>query len=326
MMKHDTDSAEAYQLYLKGRYYWNKRGANELKQAAQFYSQAIEKDPGYALAYASLAETYSLYPDWDVAAPADSYPKSKAAAMRALELDSSLAEPHTALGRYYNFWEWNRAEAEREYRRAIELKPNYATAHHWLGTDTLTQLKRFDEALAEAKRAAELDPLSAIIASNLGDVYMYARRYDEALAQYQQARAIDQNFYTAYESIGEILALKGRYPESIAELQKGLELSGGDPLAKAYLAFALGKSGKRAEAQQLLDEIKRDALTRYVPNYAIAIPCIGLGQKDEAFSAVLKNADAHDTAAAFSAVDPMLDDLRSDPRFPELLKRVGLNQ
>ena len=324
MMKHETESAEAFQLYLKGRYYWNKRGANELRQAAQFYSQAIEKDPSYALAYAGLAETYSLYPDWDVASPADSFPKSKAAAMRALELDNSLAEPHTALGRYYNFWEWNRAEAEREYRRAIELKPNYATAHHWLATDTLTQLKRFDEALVEVKRAAELDPLSAVIASNFGDTYMYARRYDEALAQYQRALAIDQNFYTAYESIGEILAFKGRYQESIAELQKGLELSGGDPLAKAYLAFALGKSGKRAEAQKLLDEIKHDALTRYVPSYAIAMTYIGLGQKDEALSAVLKNADAHDTAAAFAAVDPMLDDLRSDPRFPELLKRVGL--
>jgi tetratricopeptide (TPR) repeat protein len=240
-------------------------------------------------------------------------------------LDSSLAEPHTALGRYYNFWEWNRAEAEREYRRAIELKPNYATAHHWLGTDTLTQLKRFDEALAEAKRATELDPLSAIIASNLGDVYMYARRYDEALAQYQRALALDQNFYSAHEGVGEVLALKGRYPESIVECQKALELSGGDPIAKGYLAFSLGKSGKRPEAQKLLDETKHDALTRYVPNYAIALAYIGLGQKDEAFSSVLKNADAHDTAAAFSAVDPVLDDLRSDPRFPELLKRVGLS-
>jgi len=143
-------------------------------------------------------------------------------------------------------------------------------------------------------------------------------------AQYQRALAIDQNFYTAYESIGEILAFKGRYQESIVQLQKALELSGGDPLAKAYLAFALGKSGKRAEAQKLLDEIKHDALTRYVPNYAIAMAYIGLGQKDEALSAVLKNADVHDTAAAFAAVDPMLDDLRSDPRFPELLKRVGL--
>jgi eukaryotic-like serine/threonine-protein kinase len=324
MMKHDTENAEAYQLYLKGRYYWNKRGTNELRQAAQFYSQAIEKDPGYALAYAGLAETYSLYPDYSVASPSETYPKSKAAALRAIELDNSLAEPHTALGRYYNYWEWNRAEAEREYRRAIELKPNYATAHHWLGTDVLTQMKRFDEALVEAKRAAELDPLSSIIASNLGDTYLYARRYDEALAQFKRAVALDPNFHYPHGDIGQALAMKGLYQDALVEIRKGVELSNGDPLEKGYLAFALGKSGQRAEAQRVLDELKHDALTGYVPPYAIALACIGLGEKDEAFSWLLKNADAHDSSAALAAVDPMIDDVRSDPRFPELLKRVGL--
>jgi eukaryotic-like serine/threonine-protein kinase len=325
MMKHDTDNAEAYQLYLKGRYYWNKRGTESLKQAAQFYNQAIEKDPSYALAYAGLAETYSLYPDYSVASPADCYPKSKAAADRALQLDSSLAEPHTALGRYYNYWEWNRTEAEREYRRAIELKPNYATAHHWLGTDILTQLKRFDEGIVEGKRAQELDPLSAIIATNLGDAYMFARRYDEALAQYKHALTIDPNFYFTHTEIGTTLASKGNYQDAIAEMRKGVELSGGDPLEKGYLAFVLGKAGQRAEAQKLLDEIKHDASGgAYVPPYAFALAYLGLGQKDEAFTWLSKNADAHDSTSAFAAVDALLDDLRSDPRFPDLLKRVGL--
>ncbi|HEU5238820.1 MAG TPA: protein kinase, partial [Pyrinomonadaceae bacterium] len=324
MMKQYTTNSEAYQLYLKGRYYWNKRGADALKQAAQYYDQAIEKDPGYALAYAGLAETYSLYPDYSVEPPKDSYPKSKAAALRALELDNSLAEPHTALGRYYNYWEWNRAEAETQYRRAIELKPNYATAHHWLGDDVLAQLKRFDEALAEGKRATELDPLSPIIAANLGDVLMYARRYDEAIAQYRHSLSLDSNFYYTYASMGICLADKGMYQDAITTLRKGLELNKSDPQLKGYLAYALGKSGHRDEAMKLLDEMKRDSLTAYVPDYWLGVAYIGLNEKDQAFASMIKNADTHDSMAAYYAVDPLLDDLRSDPRFAELLKRVGL--
>ena len=324
MMKQYTSNPEAYQLYLKGRYYWNKRGADALKQAAQYYNQAIEKDPSYALAYAGLAETYSLYPDYSVASPNDTYPKSKAAALRALELDNSLAEPHTALGRYYNYWEWNRAEAENEYRRAIELKPNYATAHHWLGGDVLPQLKRFDEGLAEAKRAAELDPLSPIIAANLGDVLMYARRYDEAIAQYKNSLAIDSDFYYTYASMGICLAHKGMYQDAITTLRKGLELNQTDPQMKGYLAYALGKSGQRDEARKLLDELKRESLTAYVPDYWLGIAYLGLNEKDQAFASLIKDAEVHDSMAGYYAVDPILDDLRSDPRFPELLKRVGL--
>src|SRR5262249_47580669 len=158
----------------------------------------------------------------------------------------------------------------------------------------------------------ELDPLSAIIASNFGDAYMYARRYDEARAQYQRALTIDPNFATAYSGIGEVLGAKGMYQESISAFRKAVELSNGDPMNKAFLAFALAKAGQRAEAQKLLDEIKHDTSAGYVPSYALALVYIGLGEKDEAFSWLLKNADAHDTAAAFSAVDPMIDDLRSD--------------
>lgn len=324
LMKHETENAEAYQLYLKGRYYWNKRGPEALNQAAQYYNQAIEKDPGYALAYAGLAETYTLYPDYNVASPADSYPKSKAAAERALELDSSLAEPHTALGKYRNYWEWNRPEAEREYRRAIELKPNYATAHHWLGTDLLAQVKRFDEALVEAKRAEELDPLSPIIATNFADTLWFARRYDEAIAHYRQALTIDPNFYFAHGELANVLAIKGMYAESIAEDRKALELSD-DPMIKGYLAYSLAKAGQRAEAMKLLDELIRERSAGYVSPYALAVACIGLGQKDQAFSWLEKDAEEHGTTAAYDAVDPLLDELRSDARFGELLKRVGLS-
>jgi serine/threonine-protein kinase len=325
MMKQYTDNSEAYQLYLKGRYYWNKRGGASLKQAEQYYNQAIEKDPGYALAYAGLAETYTLFSDYNVASPQDSYPRSRAAAERALQLDSSLAEPHTALGRYYNYWEWNRTAAETEYRRAIELKPNYATAHHWLGTDVLIQLKRFDEGIAEGRRAEELDPLSPIIAINLGDALMFARRYDEAITQYKHAAAIDPNFYYAYTGLASGLTVQGKYQEAITALRKGLELNKTDPQIKSALAYALAKSGQRDEATKLLDELQKDSLTEYVPPYAFALVYLGLNNKDQALAALLKNADAHDTLSAFAAVDPLLDDLRPDPRFAELLKRVGLN-
>jgi serine/threonine-protein kinase len=324
MMKHETENAEAYQLYLKGRYYWNKRGTESIRQAAQFYNQAIEKDPGYALAYAGLAEAYSLFPDYNVATPQESYPKSRAAAQRALELDASIAAAHTALGRYYNVWEWNRVEAEREYRRAIELNPNYATAHHWLGTDVLTQLKRFDEGLAEGKKAENLDPLSAVIATNLGDVFFFARRYDEAIAQYKHALSIDPNFYYTYSSLGGVLAMKGMYQDAITIFRKGLEVKKDDPQLKAYLGYVLAKSGQREEAAKLLGEMQKDSLTEYVPPYAFALVYLALNNKDEAFASLMKNAEVHDTLAAFSAVDPFLDDLRSDPRFAELLKRVGL--
>lgn len=324
LMKHETENAEAYQAYLKGRYYWNKRGPDALKQAAQYYNQAIEKDPGYALAYAGLAETYTLFPDYNVASPADSYPKAKAAAERALELDSSLAEPHTALGKYRNYWEWNRPEAEREYRRAIELKPNYATAHHWLGTDLLAQEKRFDEAIVEAKRAEELDPLSAIIETNFADTYWFARRYDEAIAKYRQALTIDPNFYFAHSELANVFAIKGMYAEAVAEDRKALELAD-DPITKGYLAYSLAKAGQRAEAMKLLDELNRERSAGYVSPYALAVACIGLGQKDQAFSWLEKDADEHGTTAAYDGVDPMLDDLRSDARFSDLLKRVGLS-
>ncbi len=325
MMKHETENAEAYQLYLKGRYFWNKRGTDSIRQAAQYYNQAIEKDPAYALAYAGLAETYSLYPDYNIATPQDSFPKSKAAAQRALELDDSLAEPHTALGRYYNYWEWNRVEAEKQYRRAIELRPNYATAHHWLGDDVLTQLKRFDEAIVEGKRAQELDPLSAVIATNLGDVLLFARRYDEAIAQYKQSLSVDSNFYYTYSALGEVYALKGMHQEAITALRKGLEIKKDDPQSKAYLGYVLAKSGQREEAMKLLDELQKDSLTQYVPPYSMAVVYIALNNKDQAFTFLMKNAEVHDTLAAFVGVDPLLDDLRSDPRFAELLKRVGLN-
>jgi len=315
-----TVDPEAYQLYLRGEFYWHKRGYDSLLKAADLYDQAIQKDPTYALAYAGLAETYTLYPDYAITKPEDSYPKSKAAALKALDLDDSLAEPHTVLARYYNYWEWDRAKAEQEYLRAIELDPNYATAHHWLGSDVLTQLGRFDEGLAQMSRARELDPFSTVIAVNYGDTLFYARRYDDAIAAYRKAHELDPDFYLSYNGLVMAQAMKGNFGDAIKISQKNAK----GPLTESYLAFALAKSGNKDGARQIIESMKKKALSDYVPSYAFAIAYCALGQKDDAFIWLNKEIDEHGTAAVTIGVDPLLDDLRSDPRFTEALKRVKL--
>ncbi|MCA1600447.1 MAG: protein kinase [Acidobacteria bacterium] len=318
-----TTSTEAYQLYLKGRYNWNKRTGESLKQAVEFYQQAIEKDPNYALAYSGLAETHVLFPQFSVALPKDSAPLAKATALRALALDDSLAEAHTALGEYLNYFEWDRVGAEKEFRRAIELNPNYATAHNWLGIDLLAPTKRFDEAIRELKRAEELDPLSPMIGSNLGVAILFTRRYDEAITQYRRVLSLDPNFAFARFNLGGAFHSKGLYAEAITEYQKALELSD-DPFTKGFLALSLAKSGQIDEAMRLLNQLKLESAQRYVPSYAIAIVFIGLNEKDEAIKWLEKDVAERSFYASYYAVSPELDDLRSDPRFKVMLKRLNL--
>jgi TolB-like protein/Tfp pilus assembly protein PilF len=318
-----TSNPEAYQLYLKGRFQWNRRTAESLKQAADFYKQAIEKDPNYALAYSGLAETYVLFPLYNVVSPKESMLQAKAMALRALEIDDSLAEAHAALALYLNYFEWDRAGAEKELRRAIELKPNYATAHHWLGSDCLVQIKRFDEALVEIRRAKELDPLSPIIGTNLGDVLLFARRYDEAMEQYKRVLTLDPDFQYARIQLGYCFHSKGMYREAIAEYRKGLEL-GYDPSYNGFLALSLAKSGGRDQAVRLINQLKKESAERYVPSYAIAIVYLGLNEKDEALNWLEKDIAEHSTQASYNAVSPELDPLRSEPRFKEMLKRMNL--
>jgi tetratricopeptide (TPR) repeat protein len=320
-----TASPEAYQLYLKGRYQWNRRTAESLKQAAGFYQQAIEKDPNYALAYSGAAETYVLFPAYSVASPTDSMPKAKAMALRALEIDEQLAEAHAALGLFLNYFEWDRVSAEKELRRAIELKPNYATAHHWLGSDCLVQQKRFDETLAEIKRAEELDPLSPIIATNLGDAFLFSRRYDEAIAQYRRVLTLDPNFQYARFELGYVLHLKGMYREAVAEYRKALEL-GYDPMFNGFLALSLARLGQRDEAVRVLNQLKKEAGERYVPGYAMVLVYLGLGERDETLNWLEKDIADHGAQASYNAVAPELDELRSEPRFKEMLKRLNLPQ
>lgn len=319
--KRYTDSNEAYQLYLKGRFYWNKRTVDGLKGAAEFYRQAIEKDPTFALAYSGLAETYVLFPVYSVAPPKESMPQAKAAALKALEIDESIAEAHAALGLYLSNYGWNDVAAEKEIRRAIELKPNYATAYHWLGNVVLLNMARFDEALAAGQRAQELDPLSVIISADLGYNLLFARRYDAALEQGQKTLALDPNFYYTHYLLGWAYYGKGMYREAISEYRKSLELNP-DPYAKGLLAIALSKSGGRAEALKLRDELVAESSRRYLPGYHIAIANIALGEKDEAIKWLERDVNERGPQCTTFAIDPLLDDLRADPRFVELMNRI----
>ena len=317
-----TTNPEAYQLYLKGKFSWNKRTGESLKQAAELYQQAVEKDPNYALAYSGLAETYVLFSSYDVAPANDSMPQAKAAALRALEIDDSLAEAHTALGFYLSTYEWDRNGSEKEYRRAIELKPNYATAHHWLGAD-LANVKRFDDSLVELRRAEELDPLSPIIGTNLGDALVFARRYDEAIGQYKRTLVRNPNFVYAHRALGWAYGSKGMYPEAIAETRMAIELNNGSS-AKGYLGLWLAKSGQRDQAVKLLGELKQETIRNYVQSYTFALIYIGLGDKEEALNWLEKQMSGRAETANQYAVAPELDDLRSEPRFKEMLKRMNL--
>ncbi len=249
-------------------------------------------------------------------------PQAKAAALRALEIDDSLAEAHTALGFYLSNYEWDRDGSEREYRRAIDLKPNYATAHHWPGAD-LGNVKRLDESLVEMKRAEELDPLSPIIATNLADMLVFARRYDEAIAQYKRILVRNPNFEYAHLALSRAYGSKGMYPEAIAEARTALELNIGSS-TKGYLALWLARSGKRDEALKLLSELGQKATRDYVQGDTFALIYIGLGDKAEALNWLEKHMSSRAETANTYAVAPELDDLRSEPRFNAMLKQMNL--
>ena len=317
-----TTNAEAYQLYLKGKYFWNKRTGESLKQAAELYRQAIDKDANYALAYSGLAETYVLFSSYDVSPAHDSMPQAKAAALRALEIDDSLAEAHTALGFYLSFFEWDRVGAEKEFRRAIELNPNYATAHHWFSAN-FENVKRFEECIAELRLAENLDPLSPIITTNLGDAFARAGRYDEAIAEYKSTLLRNPSFAYAHQRLGWAYGLSGRYPEAIAETRTSIQLNNATA-GKGYLGLWLAKSGNRDEALKLLGELKQESTRNYVQSYSFALIYIGLGNKEEALYWLEKEVSAHSEIASAFATSPELDLVRDDPRFKNLLKRMNL--
>jgi TolB-like protein/Tfp pilus assembly protein PilF len=320
-----TENTEAHQLYLRGRYFWNKRTGADLKKSIDYFNQAIGKDPNYALAYAGLADAYVLLSAYAEASPKDSLPQAKAAAARALELDSTLGEAHATLGNTLVAYDLNFAEANREFRRAIELNPNYATAHQWYGETGLVPLGQFEEAIAEAKRALELDPLSVIINADVGTILTNARRYDQAIEQLRKTVEMDPGFYYAHWTLGDALELKGRNEEAMAEYKKAIALDD-DPLPRALLGHLYAKIGRQDEALAILEqlrELRESSKQRYVSPFNLALIHIGLGQKNEAIQLLEETYEERDGYnIAFIKVEPMLDPLRGDPRFEALVQKV----
>lgn len=322
LTKRYTENTKAYQLYLKGRYFWNKRTKDELKKAIEYFNEAIEKDPTYALAYSGLADCYVVLGIFGALPPNEVMLKAKMTSMKSMAIDDTLAEPHASLAYVRAFYEWDWSGAEREFERAIELQPNYAVAHHFYSF-YLAAMGRLDEAIVEEKQAHELDPISLIISTNIGMYLYYARQYDKAIERCRKTLRMDPTFFPAHIFIGLAYEQKGMYEEAVAELEKAISLSGGD-LSLAGLGHAYAVSGKRDEAQKLLNELNEQSQQRYVSPYYMAMISAGLGEHDQSFEWLDKACKDRSGWLVFIKVDPNLDGLRSDPRFTDLLLRIGL--
>jgi TolB-like protein/DNA-binding winged helix-turn-helix (wHTH) protein/Flp pilus assembly protein TadD len=317
---------EAYNFYLKGRYYWNKRTGENLKTAIGYFQNAIAKDPGFALAWSGLADCHVLTSDYTPpTAPKESYPKARAAAQKALALDRTLAEAYTTLAYVKLQYDWDWAGAESDFRKALQLNPGYATAHQWYG-QYLSAMGRSDEALAELKRAQELDPVSLIIQANIGRVYLFSRRYDQAIEQLRAALTMDPSFAVAHAFTGLAYTAKSMYSEAIGEYQTSLKLTmpHSNPYVISFLGYAYALCGKRAEAQEMLHELAELSKRGYLPAGTMATVYIGLGDKDRAFHWLTKSVEQRGVDVSPLKVDPLFDPLRSDPRFAALLHRMNL--
>ncbi|MGH9364577.1 MAG: protein kinase domain-containing protein [Thermoanaerobaculia bacterium] len=316
---------EAHQLYLKGRYYVVKNTQEAAQKALECFQQAIDKDPAYAEAYAQLANSYAFlgYTGLDVLPARETMPKAKAAVLKALELDDTLAEAHTALGLVRWAYDWDWAAAEKEFQRAIELNPGYATAHLRYG-NYFCSLGRFDAAIAEDRRALELDPLSLVMNHVQGWPYHLSGRYDQAIERYRKTLEMDPNFARTHLRLGEVLAAKGLYREAIGEYEKFSALGGGSTIALALIGNARALAGERREALRTLEELTAESKRSYVPSFHFAIVHMGLGDKDQAFAWLDKAYEERSQFLVDLKFIPILDPLRSDPRFADLVRRVGL--
>jgi len=316
-----TSNLEAHQLYLKGRYLWNRRTGDNLKKALSYFQQASEKDPNYALAYTGIADSCALIPVYGAGAPQDYYPRAKAAAQRALELDDTLGEAHTSIANVF-FRYLQLPQSAREFERSIELNPNYATAHQWYGRLTLLATGQFDRAMAEAKRAVELDPISPIGRTDVATVYQVGRRYDEAIAQLRSTLETDPDFYWAHRQLGLALELKGAPGDAITEYQRAAELND-DPRVLAFIGHAKAIMGRETDARAILAKLTEASKTRYVSGYSFAVIHLGLGEKDQALDWLEKDTQERTGFEInFIKVDPYLDPLRGDPRFEALVQKI----
>ena len=319
LTKHHTDNTEAYQLYLKGRYFLNKSTEQDFNKSIDYFQQALEKDPNYALPHAGLADSYAQLGSYGLIQMNESYPRARSELIRALEMDEKLGEAHASLGFILMNYYWDWGDAEKRFKRAIELNPNYAMAHNWYSQE-LSFRGRSQEAIREAKRALELDPLSLWTNSNIGFVSYLARQYDEAILASQKTLELDPNFAVAHMIIGLSYVQKKMYDEAVSELQKGRS----NPDSRALLAYAYAVAGKRNEALKVLDDLNQVSKQKYVSPFPIAVAYVGLGENDRAFEALEKAYAERSWGMGMLAVNAVFDPLRSDPRFSELLGRVNL--
>ncbi len=326
MAKSYTANPEAYQLYLQGRFWWNKANADGLNKSIEYFQQAIAKDPAYALAYAGLADCYNIQANFGFVPPKEAFPKAREAALKALEIDDTLPQAHTLLGLIKAFYDWDWSGAEKEHRRAIELNPSYAEAHYYYGL-ALRNMGRLPEALAETKRAQELDPLSLLINRGLGLALYTARQYDQAIDQERKTLQLDPNYTNAHRTLGMTYVQKSMYKEATAEFERTLAISPDNPWTLSELGYVQGLSGKRAEAQKALNKLNELSNQKYVPaGYRVMI-FIGLGEKDKALGWLEQGYEERyivGEATGAIKVDPVFDPLRSDPRFQDILRRMNL--
>jgi tetratricopeptide (TPR) repeat protein len=311
---------EAYRLYLQGRYQFSKRTLPAFEKSIQLFQQVLEKDPDYALAYAGLAESYGILPFYGGALPKDAFPKAKAAAVKALELDSSLAEAHAALGFVLLYWDWDWSATERELKHAIELKPSYVVGHHWYA-EYLSAMGRHDQAIAEIKRAQELDPLSPLMLVVGGEVCFYAHRYDEVIEQCRKALELDSSYALAHSWLASAYAEKAMYEEATTEFEKAARLFGRDPWGGLALVYA--RTGKRDEALKILGRMREQSNRGESSPVRTACLYLAVGEKQRALDWLEKAYEERDPYMAFLNVRPELDPLRSDPRFQDLVRRMN---
>jgi serine/threonine-protein kinase len=318
-----TANQEAYTLYLKGRYFWNKRTKGNIETALQYFQQAVDLDPGYSRAWVGIADSWIFRGWYSLLAPREAFPKAKAAALKALEFDSTLAEAHASLGHIHLEFDHDWNAAEREYRRAIQLDPNYPTAHHWYG-GFLSAMGRHQEALQQAETARQLDPLSAIIQTWVGLRYYFARRYQNAIAEYLKALELDQNFAPAHWHLGWVYEETGELQKGVSEAQRALGIDPDNLLYLASLGHAYAVAGKVREARATLAQLARASADRHVSPYFVALIHIALGDLETGLSWLERAYDEQSPWIGYMRVDPRLDPVRSRPRFQRLLTKAHL--
>jgi Tfp pilus assembly protein PilF len=317
MIKRYTEDAEAYQLYLKGRFYSNQGTIGGFKKAIEYLQQAVAKDPKYALAHAGLADAYLFLGSYWV----EAIPEAKAAAIKALELDPSLAEAHVALGHIRLWLDWDRAAAETEFRRGIEINPGSALAHNEYAM-YLAAVGRVGDAMAEIARAQEADPGSVIVSTNRGWCLLYSRKAADAVEQFRRTLQLEPDYVGARWGLGAAYAQEGRYEDAIAELKRAVALSEGSPLLIGHLGWVYGISGSKPRATESLQELKRMAEREYVPSTAPAMVTLGLGNRAGALDLLDRAYDEHDFSLVFLEVAPWFEQIRGEPRFQQLLRRM----